>query len=129
MSMLTCLGGAGKATAAVLSRMDLRPLAARAKGSRPPRASYATRADLSKGDLVQIVAEKANLTKDQSRAAVDGLLDTLVNAVAKGRRFAQNFCIFLGYLNAVPRPPAPSGTRPAPPPPQPAVLRPPGARS
>jgi nucleoid DNA-binding protein len=61
-----------------------RPAAARALST--VRRPGAARADLSRADLVKIVQEKAGLSAAQAKSAVDGVLDTVVNSVAKGEK-------------------------------------------
>ena len=40
---------------------------------------------VNKGDLAKVLADAANITQVQAKAAVDGVMDTIVNAVARGR--------------------------------------------
>lgn len=50
------------------------------------RSFFSTKAEINKSDLIQILRQKENLTAEQAKSAVDGLLETITNAVAKGEK-------------------------------------------
>ncbi len=55
------------------------------------RRAASTKANLTKGDLIQEVAKEASMTPKQAQAAVNIMLQTIVNSVAKGEGLLWRF--------------------------------------